>query len=52
MDIAARAGGQDKTLSLVYTVEIAATAPELTLRPVRGTAYVAGVSLTPVDGLR
>jgi hypothetical protein len=51
VDVAARAGGKDKLLSLTYTVEIAG-APELTLRPVRGAVYAGGVSLTPAASLK
>jgi len=51
VDVAARAGGKDKPLSLTYTVEIAG-APELTLRPVRGAVYAGGVSLTPAASLQ
>jgi hypothetical protein len=52
VDIAARAGGKDKMLSLDYTVEIAAAASELTLRPVRGAVYAGGVSLAPAGSLQ
>jgi hypothetical protein len=49
VDVAARAGGMDKLLSLAYTVEIAGPALEMTLRPVRGAVYAGAVSLTPTD---
>ncbi len=52
VDVAARAGGKDKLVSLAYTVEIAGAAPELPLRPVRGAVYAGGVSLAPAAGLR
>ena len=52
VDIAARAGGKDKMLSLAYTVEIASDPLELTLRPVRGAVYAGSVSLAPTARLK